>query len=512
MTGKLTSVQLEDMFRHESGYDTMPAGWTSVGAWIRVSSGKQDEANQVPIVIRYCIDRKYWPARWYVVHSKSAFHGKHQGDLEQAIADMRYGTTKVLVIWHSDRLERRHDQGKSKTLPGTLFEFVDAGGKVESVQEPQLGQTDFGSQLMTFAASLINNDKSKRISEQVNLSFDRIKANGAIYNGNVPWGFEIAGPKYEKRIKPTDVCCEYAPQIFEHCIKGDSLRQIAAWLDSEGVKPTKGGKWNEGSVRWIIRNRVYAGRLLDSEGKTILRCEAVVKPNIWERANESLTNRPKRGPVAKNNRPTLASLKCARCGSPMYRILASRGKGKRYFYRCTGRGPQRKGCGNMIRLDELDALVVNWFVNSDKPHRARQWKEGKNWESEISDVNQDLQELLKDILAEGAIEKIAAKRAELAHYTELNENRELGKWEYTDALNPDGSVVTKGQYFGILDGEGRREYLKSHDIRAQRVDDGLMVLIDFDAQSSIWQNSSAIIYDSQETMLRQINDAQPESR
>ncbi|HEV8219698.1 MAG TPA: hypothetical protein VGQ05_05470, partial [Streptosporangiaceae bacterium] len=73
------------MFRQASGHDAMPADWTPVGAWVRVSSGKQDEANQVPAVIRHCIGKRYWPARWYLVHGKSAYHGKHQADLDRAV-------------------------------------------------------------------------------------------------------------------------------------------------------------------------------------------------------------------------------------------------------------------------------------------------------------------------------------------------------------------------------------------------------------------------------------------
>jgi site-specific DNA recombinase len=480
MADKLTSAQLDDMFRHASGHDTMPAGWTRVGAWVRVSSGAQDEANQVPSIIRHCVDRKYWPARWYVIHSKSAFHGKHQADLDQAINDMRHGLITVLVIWHSDRLERRHERinGKSKTLPDTLGEFVDAGGYVESVQEPMLGKLDMGSQVSTFLAGLMNHEKSKHISDQVMLSIDRTKANNAVYN-NVPWGFDIVGDKYSKKMVPTDVCREYVPQIFDRCIAGDSLRTIAAWLDAESVKPKRGGKWNESAIRWIIRNRAYAGRRLNREGLTIQTCEAVIDAGTFDRANNALRTRPKRGKQATGNKPMLAKLKCARCGSPMYRILAGEKGRKRYYYRCFGNGPQRKGCGNMVSYERTESMVaIRMLAWNDDPHQTRVWVEGKSWDAEIADVTQDIQELVQNPLAGDFLQRMAEKQAELADYTERNENRERGYWKFTDVLNDDGTLKTIGQYFHDLDPEARREYLSTHDIRAEKTAGDIRVIID----------------------------------
>lgn len=477
MADRLTSDQLNELFQLASGLQAMPADWTPAGAWVRVSSGAQDEALQVPQVIAYMVTHQLWPARWYVVHAKSAFHGKHQADLNRAITDMRHGATKVLVIWHSDRLERRHDQGKSKTLPNTLAEFIDAGGHVESVQEPQLGQTDFGGQITTYLASLMNNEKSKHISEQVKLAIEDSKANGAVYN-NAPWGFDIVGITYNKGIVPTDDCREYVPQIFARCIQGDSLRTIAAWLDSEGVKTKRGGKWNESAVRWIIKNRAYAGTYLNREGKAIAECEAVVSPSIFDRANAALKTRPKRGKPAKD-KPLLAKLKCARCGSPMYRLIAGATK-RHYYYRCFGSGPQRKGCGNMVDYAMLESMVVSRMSHwNDAPYQTSQWIEGQSWDDEISNVNHALQEQMKDLLADDAMERIAELRSELAHYTQLNETRELGHYAYTDVLNDDGSVKTRGQHFSELDFDGRREWLTEFDIRAEKLSDpaGIRLLV-----------------------------------
>jgi DNA invertase Pin-like site-specific DNA recombinase len=474
MADRLTSDQLEAMFRRASGHEEMPPGWTPVGAWVRVSSGAQDEENQVPAVIQYCTGRKYWPVVWYIVHAKSAFHGKHQGILDQAVDDMRSGKTAVLVIWHSDRLERRHD-GKTKTLLGTLAEFGDAGGRVESTLEPTLGQLDFGGQVTTFITGLMNNEKSKHISQQVGIAFDRIRANGAV-STRPPWGFDTEGEKYNRRLIPTDECRTYAPVIFDRCIAGDSLRTIAKWLETQSVRPMFGGKWSETAVRNIIRNRVYAGRLLDSQRKTVVTCEAVISAATFERANKALSSRERRGPQAAQ-KPLLAKLKCPRCGSPMYRIHGA-GRGKTYFYyRCFGSGAQRKGCGNMVRYERLENMVaVRMLAWHDEPHQIRSWVEGRNWDAEIADIVQSIREL--DPTDRGYRARNAELLAELEEYQRLNDEESTsGRWDVVNVVNDDGSIMTRGQYFYGLyepyledgDVDPAREYLMTFDIRAEKL-------------------------------------------
>lgn len=476
--------ELEAKFRRTAGCQVMPEDWTPVGAWLRVSSDKQDEENQVASVIEYCIAHRYWITRWYIVHAKSAYKGEHQKDLDEAVKHMRLGATKVLVIWHSDRIERRHDHGKSKTLPDTLAEFADAGGKVESVQEPQLGMMDFGSQLLTYATSLMNHEKSHHLSEQVKIAHDAIRANGAYGPGPLCWGYKIVGPKKNKTIVPTDLCCEIVPRVFQACIDGYSVLEIAAGLDRIGVRSMRGGAWNEVSVWHMLRNMIYAGRRLNSAGVTVMRCEAVITMDTFQRAQDALKDRQKRGPKNNLTKPLLAKLLCARCDdSPMYRIsIPARSSRKKpyLYYRCTGRGPRRKGCGNMVLVETTDKIVISRFlIWDDSPHQIETWVEGQNWDAEIGDLTQDIQELSKDPTAEGWAARMAELGAEVVRLTELNESREKGHYEYEDVLNPDGSVMTKGQYFHDLDPDGRRKYLETHDIRAEKTANGnIRVIID----------------------------------
>jgi hypothetical protein len=421
---------------------------------------------------------------------------------------MRHGEMAVLAIWHSDRLERR----PGKALLEVLAEFGDAGGRVESVQEPQLGQADFGSQVITFIAGLNNYDKSRHISEQVKLAQDQIRANGATVS-RAPWGYVTEGPKYSRVLVPTDLCQQYVPVIFQRCIDGDSCRTIARWLDAERVPTTTGKLWHEGSVRDLIRNGTYAGRRMrrpkagdKSRTRTTFQyCPeaAVIDMDTWKRANDALQNRDKRGPDsprANPVKPMLAKLRCLRCGSPMYRHQNwhSGNNTGRYTYRCFGRAPQRQGCGNSVPLTETELLVVSLvFVGSKDPYRTRDWVKGENWDAQIADTVQSIQEL--DPMTDDYDERHAALVTQLREYKHKNEHEATsGRWDEVDT----GKTI--GEYFVGLDTEGQRQFLKDYDIRVETAklgaSDGVHLVIDNRDLGiyRMWQEGQQLVLEAQE--------------
>jgi hypothetical protein len=120
-------------------------------------------------------------------------------------------------------------------------------------------------------------------------------------------------------------------------------------------------------------------------------------------------------------------------------------------------------------------MVIRQIAADEAPHQIKTWVDGKNWDAEIDEIQQDLLELMQDILTDGAMERIAAKRAELADYTERNQRREAGHFEYIDVVFDNGRVLTRGEYFYdlyTLEGdnqESARNYLMEFNITAEKM-------------------------------------------
>src|SRR5260370_59601 len=259
------------------------------GAWVRVSSGGQDEANQIPDIERHCTEQGHRITKWYTLNDKSASKGEQQAMLDQVVADMKLGIITTVVCWHSDRMERRGPEA----LFRLLRQVRDAGGRIESTKEPLFGTTDLGGEAMTAFGAVIAHQYSVHLAQQVKAGHDRGRANHALTPGGIPWGYVVTGAKYNKTIVPTDECRTYVPQIFQRCIDGDSCRTIALWLDAEGVKPTPGSRWSDTSVWQLLKNMTYTGRRQD-EGtlppdgtptrknrRTLTKCEAVISLDSW---------------------------------------------------------------------------------------------------------------------------------------------------------------------------------------------------------------------------------------
>src|ERR1039458_5993080 len=108
------------------------------GIWLRVSTGGQDEANQLPDLLAWCAGHDYAVAATYEVHGKSAYKGKQDADLDRALADMAARKITVLVVWASDRIERRGAYN--------AFDLArrvrEAGGRIEYVKDTYLNEAN----------------------------------------------------------------------------------------------------------------------------------------------------------------------------------------------------------------------------------------------------------------------------------------------------------------------------------------------------------------------------------
>ncbi len=453
------------------------------GRWLRVSTLAQDERNQEPDVDGWIESHEYELGKCgpegdgtYRLKA-SASKGMQQKMLDLVIEDMREGRLDVLVVWKSNRIERR---GAFNAFD-LARKVRDAGGRIEYVQDAYLNDANAMSDVMLALAATKDKQYSEDLRENAFRNVRLIKANKGVFT-DLPWGYSAAGPKLAKVAVPSDECREYWPQVLQRCIAGDSCATIGKWLDSEGVKTDSGKPWHEDVLRRLIRNPVYCGRRLGWEDNApLLTAEAVVKVDVWKKAGEALANRPKQGPKSTKNpvKPMLAKLKCARCGSSMYRIHAGSKQRDKFYYRCAGNGPQRQGCGNWVPFDLLNQMVsLRFLLWNDQPYQTKVWQEGQNWDADIADIKLTIQKL--DPESEEDEARRDALKAQLKDLRYKNEHESTGgRWEFTDVLNADGSVQTIGQHFYGLDSDGRRTELATHDIRAEKRPDGrVRVVID----------------------------------
>jgi DNA invertase Pin-like site-specific DNA recombinase len=233
--------------------------------------------------------------------------------------------------------------------------------------------------------------------------------------GRYPWGYASDGAKYDRAmvidwslsyLAEDGQRVHYVQAVYRRIAAGETLATVAAWLAEQ-----TGRDWWPRTVASLVRNPTYRGSHQDATGREIHRCEPLVTGEEWEDAVANLDARPKRGSRTSGTSSLSGALRCARCSSPMYKITCGSGNQARVaYYRCSGRGPQRRGCGNMIRLDVADALVDEVMGMLTRPRVEWQLIKGHGYDADITDVNLKLRDLVSQGLSEDAED---AARAEL---------------------------------------------------------------------------------------------------
>jgi DNA invertase Pin-like site-specific DNA recombinase len=107
--------------------------------------------------------------------------------LDRAIEDMKAGRLQVLVVWQSSRIEYAKDA--------------------------YLNDASEMSDVILALAAIKDRKESQGKSERVRPAHARIDGNGA-WRGRAPFGYAAVGDKFCKRLVPTDVGRDLAPEIF----------------------------------------------------------------------------------------------------------------------------------------------------------------------------------------------------------------------------------------------------------------------------------------------------------
>ena len=112
------------------------------------------------------------------------------------------------------------------------------------------------------------------------------KASEGGYNGSAaPLGYSYANGAFT----PNDDA-DTVRSIFAWFNAGESMLGIVRKLEAMGAKTAKGGKWNTATVRYILRNGLYAGIAqwdsVESEGART----AIIDVATYEQAQQRLAN------------------------------------------------------------------------------------------------------------------------------------------------------------------------------------------------------------------------------
>jgi DNA invertase Pin-like site-specific DNA recombinase len=404
------------------------------GRWVAVSTGGQDERDQEPDIDRWIADHGYEPVETYRLHGVSRYKGtkRHDAELDRVIEDMRRGHIQVLTVWQSSRIERRGAYN--------AFDLArrvrEAGGRIEYVKDAHLNMANDMADVNLALQSTMDRLSSKAKSDAVLKKHRALKERGS-YVGRAKFGYHLVTLDPEHKMIEPNSDAETAHAIFEEIADGRSLRDVG---EPRGMWPR--------TVQTIIRSETYKGR--HHHGTDVLTVPAIVSPELWRRANDRLsgTRTGRRGRVQGQPALLTSVLYCGPCHdrgvtSPMYR------GGNGDYYRCSGTGRAKRGCGHMLGIDACEIMAVHYMTSGP------QAQERYTMTVTVPDDRQDRIETLQDELTD------ATKRRDRAGVNRIMDELEAIETEPAAAprTRTKDMGMTIGQHWQSLDRDARRAWM-----------------------------------------------------
>ena len=217
---------------------------------------------------------------------------------------------------------------------------------------------------------------------------------GCYISTHVLYGYRKVVIGKDHTLEP-DENADIVRMIFDLYVNQDmTYLQIARKLDAMGAKPQKGDKWNKTSIRWILKNVHYDGKvcfnrtrsttsiengqrvtrkLLQPQDEVIIaegKHQALVDHETFLKAQEKLNANPpaKQGYPLKN--PFAGILYCAGCGKAMAQHPYKKAE---HRYDCRN----RPRCYKSVKMSEVEEAVIAVLEQSELPNLQAKWKSGE---------------------------------------------------------------------------------------------------------------------------------------
>ncbi|MCA7010949.1 recombinase family protein [Wolbachia endosymbiont of Tribolium confusum] len=295
-------------------------------------------------------------------YDDGGFSGKNleRPAIKELFKDVKKGEVDCVVVYTLDRLSRETKDSIEVTsfFRRHRVNFV----AVTQIFDNNTPMGKFVQTVLSGAAQL----EREMIVERVKNKIATSKEQGLWMGGTLPFGYDVK----DKELIINEKEAKTVKHIFERYLELKSMAELARELNREGYR-TKSDIFKKATVRRIITNPIYVGKIRHYEKEYEGKHEAIIEEEKWQKAQELIRNQPYR--KAKYEEALLRGIiKCKNCGVNMT-LTYSKKENKRYRYYVCNNHLRGKDCGSVNRT------IVAGEVEKEVMKRAEQlyenWKE-----------------------------------------------------------------------------------------------------------------------------------------
>lgn len=285
---------------------------------------------------------------WTIVedYSDEGFSAKNMDrpSLQRMIGDMEKQKFDIILVYRLDRLVR-----SVVDLHELLKQMDKYEVKFKSTTESFDTTTATGRLFITIIATLAQWER-ETIAERVYENMLKRSEKGLRNGGPAPYGYDSEGGNLIKNPEEAKWVKFIYSQYGTH-----GSQNIAKKLNSRGVKTKRGELWSDFSVRYTLKNPIYAGfnrwnYESTASGKRKKTGEEIITPinqdgfepiiskKDWDETQELLKRRNQSAFRSQTHYPFSGIARCAKCGKSFTGSKKNRNSGGEYrFYKCQGR-------------------------------------------------------------------------------------------------------------------------------------------------------------------------------
>lgn len=339
----------------------------AAAVYARISSDQAGTALGVKRQVADCrqlaSERGWTVAEEYVDNDVSAYSGKPRPAYARLVADLRAGVRDAVIVYNLDRLHRRPVELEDFVV---LCEQVGVRDVATVTADIDLGNDDglFMARIFAAFAAKESGRRSARVKRKM-----AANAEAGLPHGSArAFGY---GPDKISVCVPEAVIVR---ELVARFTAGESLRSLAAWLNSEQVPTVRGGScWQSHTLRQLIASPRIAG-LREYHGQIVGPAvwEPIITPAQRDRVLARMAARKSSGRRAPRRYLLSGILRCGKCGTVLFSQARHSGTAaptRRYV--CLS-GPDHGGCGRLTVVAEpVEELITEAvLIRLDTPQLA----------------------------------------------------------------------------------------------------------------------------------------------
>lgn len=425
----------------------------SMAIYTRVSTIEQAENGysideQERLLIEYCNKNDIEVYKCYSDRGISGKDIKHTSALKELLQDVEEGKITDVICWKINRLSRKL---------ADVLKIVDVFEKnnvtFKYYSEPYETNTPAGKMQFQMMA-LIGEFERGTIAQNVKLGCVA-RAREGKWPGNKVLGYDIvptetpqSKKKNETRLVINELEAEAVRFIFNEYANGKGYKSITANLNKIGYKTKKGNNFSVGSIKDILTNPVYIGKIRynlrqnwSEKRRKNLNAnpivvdglhDAIIDIKLWDKVQvilQSKKGKPSR--IYDGEYPLTGVLKCPKCGAGMVIMrttnkLADGSKKRIAYYACGAwKNKDTAVCNsNTIRVDKANEYVfskISELLTNEKMIKAIVANVNSERASKVNPAKNEVEKIDKEL------EKLDKKKKKIF---ELYEDDSITKEEF----------------------------------------------------------------------------------